>query len=427
MEQKYQILQKQKQIFSQKQLQSLNILAMDNIELDAFLQSEYLENPMLDQTGIPSSNKKESRDQEYDWSQKIDNGESIQEFLKIQLYLYSRDKLKNTVMEYLIECIDDSGYFTMSIEEVSKCLNVDLKYISNCLEELKCFDPVGVFSQSLSECLIRQLNALEIKNEVLFEIIYNHLDDIALGNIGHISRTLDISTAQVRKYILMIEALNPRPVVGFSNNKTEYVVPDIILKKSEIWEIELNESWTGNYQVSSYYQKLMHETSDPDLKEYFSKKLQRAQFIMQNIESRRDTLFKITRAVFDHQKNFFEGAGLLKPMTMSEIADEIGMNTSTISRAVKGKYIQYPKETILMKSLFSASVSNGSDYEDVNAQEIKSCLKKWISEENKKKPYSDQKLLQMLSEEGIKVSRRTIAKYRNAMGIKSSFDRKELA
>jgi len=431
MEQNYQIIQKQKQIISQKQLQSLNILAMANVELDIFLQSEYLENPMLEQTESSAGSYSDSSvirpsDEDYKWNRRIAEAEDLKTHLKNQLKIGSEDRKSVRVKEYLIECVEDTGYFTMPFKEAAQKCGVSPEYIKRCIEELRLLEPVGVFSANLTECLIRQLEALEVEDPDLETMIREHLEDIAEGNISHISRALHISTAQVRKYILFISTLKPRPAMGFGGKDTEYIVPDIIVRKEgEKWEIELNDSWMGGYRINDYYLKLMGETQDFTLKKYFQEKANRARFIMQNVEQRRKTLLTLTRVILDWQTEFFEGRGSLRPMTMTDVAERMEVNASTISRAVKGKYIQYPQETILMKNLFSQRVVRNTEQIDVNAREIKDLIRKWIREEDKNKPYSDQDLKELLEEQEICVSRRVVAKYRSEMGIKGSFDRKE--
>lgn len=425
MNQSFQILQKQKQIFTQKQLHSLNILSMDTVELEGFLQGEYLENPLLDNLSSGAFvSKKESTNEIYEWSQNLDYSQNLQEYLKSQLNVKKDSTLINALKEYLIECIDETGYFTMPKEEVANKFNIDIEIIEKSLEELKELEPIGVFSSNLEECLLKQVEVHGFKDKYISEIIQNHLEDVSKGNIAQISRSLNLKTSEVRKYILLIESLKPRPVVGFSSDLTNYIVPDIILKKEVDWEIILNDNWIEDYQISDYYLKIMDKTEDVELKEYFNEKLKRLHFIMQNIQQRRTTILRIVNVILEIQKDFFEEKGNLKPMTMGDIAEIIGMNTSTVSRAVKGKYIQYPKETILLKNLFSQKVSTSTVEQDTSSSEVKEFIKVTIENENKAKPLSDQVLVDMLEEKSIYLSRRVVAKYRSELGIKSSFNRK---
>ena len=355
----------------------------------------------------------------------MEESKDLKEYLRSQLNIGNNDEPYESLQKYLIECLDDSGYFTLSTKEVAGYFHTSEESVTNCLDELKLLEPVGVFSSDLKECLLRQLEALGSEDPLLKQMIKEHLEDVAHGNIGHISRSLKIPTSQVRKYMLMIGTLNPRPSTGFGIKKTEYIVPDIIIKKEEDWEIQLNDGWMGNYQINDYYQNMILKTKDNELRAYFREKASRATFILQNVEQRRKTLMNVTQFLLDQQLPYFEGTGPLHPMTMAEAAQALGIHPSTVSRAVKGKYIQYPKETVPMKNLFSQSVSGISGSTTRNAKEIQEMIRRRISEENKRSPYSDQKLKELLEGDGIFLSRRAVAKYRELMGIKSSFNRKE--
>lgn len=372
MEQHYQMLQKQKQILSHQQLQSLEILTMDNVELDAFLQSEYLENPMLEYTGGSGENKLFSNavqpsNEDGKWNRQMEEPADLREYLKSQLRIGIDDKKTIRIKEYLIECIDDSGYFTMPVEEAAAQCGVSAENIRSCLEELKQLEPLGVFSADLQECLLYQVKSMDIEFPELEHIITQHLEDLAEGNIGKISRSLHISTAQVRKCALLISTLNPKPARGFGSKGAEYIVPDIIVRKEEEWEIILNDSWMGNYQICDYYLRMMDETQDRELKEYFQEKVRRVRYIIKNVEQRRETLLGLARLIVDFQKDYLENKGKLKPMTMTDAAEKMEVHPSTISRAVKGKYIQFPKGTVLLKDMFTASVVKSSTTEEINA------------------------------------------------------------
>ncbi len=431
MDQHYQLLQKQKQILSYQQLQSLEILAMDNVELDTFLQSEYLENPMLEHKGDTKENALYSNiihpsNEDQKWNQKIEESVDLREHLKNQIQIGREDKETIQIKEYLIECIEDSGYFTMPLGEIAVQCHASIENIRRCLNELKQLEPIGVFSANLEECLLYQVKRLNVDIPELETIIKNHLEDLGSGNIGKISRVVHISTAQVRKYALLISTLNPKPARGFSVKKTEYIVPDIIVRKDEKWEVILNDSWMGDYRICDFYMQMMEDTQDRELKEYFQEKVKRVKYIIKNVEQRRETLLRLANVIVDCQKDYLDNKGSLKPMTMYEAAEKMDVHPSTISRAVKGKYIQFPKETVLLKDMFSAKVAKNGVREDINAKEIKRMLCELIKNENRSKPYSDQNLKEILAERGIFISRRAVAKYREMLGIKRSFDRKEI-
>ena len=428
MNQTYQLLQKQKQILSQQQVQSLNILAMDNIELDLFLQSEYLENPMLEQAeysreNCADGNKSRMENEKDKWNKEIEEPEDLKTHLRLQLQIHHENIEKTRVKQFMIECVNEDGYFTMPLYDVAKECNVSLEFVQECLGELKQLEPTGVFSENLQEYLILQIKEADLATPELLKMIEEHLEHVAAGNIGAISRELHISTAQVRKYISIISTLSPRPASGFGENKTEYIIPDIIVRKEGEWEIEINDAWIGDYRLSDYYVKMMRETKDPELKEYFEQKMMKVRLILSNIEQRRKTMIDMMKIILELQKDFFEGKSGLKPMTMSEVAECMGIHVSTVSRAVKGKYLQYPRGILPIRKLFTKKVLKES-HEDLGAEGIRQKIADLIERENKEKPYSDQAIKELLEQEGVCVSRRVVAKYRDELGIKGSFLRK---
>lgn len=435
----------QRQQMSQAQIQSLEILAMDSIELNQFLKTEYLENPLLDHNEEPYgdsiaeplsayygtqnssgaagfSSVDDDDDHSRDFAAPKEN--LLRDYLLSQLdsRLYSRQEWGLFI--YLIECLDDNGLFTMPAKEAAEKTGASESLVRQCLVTLQQLEPYGIFSADLKDCLLRQLDALDINTEILTLMIRCHLQDIADGKISNISRNLHIPTVEVRKNIELIARLNPRPLSGFHSGENSFIIPDIILKKeSSDWSIQLNDSWIENYQVNDYYLKMMETSTDPDLITYFKSKLTRVQFILDSIEQRRKTVISITNVILDIQLDYFEHHASLVPMTMSDVAEKAGIHTSTVSRAVKGKYLQYPGGSIFMKNLFTAPVSS-HEQGNITSALVKQYIKEYIAAENKKKPYSDQALAKLLENQDIKVSRRAVAKYREELGIKGSFDRR---
>ena len=231
-----------------------------------------------------------------------------------------------------------------------------------------------------------------------------------------------MSTQDVRKCIAKIRELNPRPISGFLTDSTDYIVPDILMDYQDgSWTIRLNDQWIGNYSLCDYYLNMMHTSQSPELKEYFRQKYNRVQLIMHSIEQRRETILKITSAVLERQKDYFTGNSTLKPMTLADIASDISMHTSTISRGIKNKYLQYPFGVVYLKDLFTSSAGKKDNNSPIA---VKKQLKTIIASENPNNPYSDSTLSNLLKQKGIKISRRTVAKYREEIGIKSTYNRK---
>jgi len=431
------LLLEQKQTMSQAQIQALEVLAMDNVELDAFLQNEYLENPMLEHQASSeisdtvnpfkewhSTNTLSPKYNEYTYNHDDDEYQNetvakeeglLRDYVLGQLDLKRYSDAEQKVMVYLIDCLDDTGYFTIPIDEVAKTNRVDKSLVKLCLQDLQMLEPYGIFAPDLPHCLLRQLEVLGINDDKLNEIILQYLEEVGSGKISTISRCMELTTLQVRKYISIIETLNPKPLSGFSVENTTYIVPDLIFQITHgHWEVILNDQWIGDYKLSDYYLNLMDTTKSKELLEYFNSKAQRASLLLKSIEQRRTTMFKLGEALLKWQSPYFCGTGNLNPMTMADIAESMGVHVSTISRCVKGKYIQYPQKTLLIKTLFSISESDS----------IKNLIREIVDRENKKKPHSDQALTNLLEARQIHISRRAIAKYRDELGIKGSFERK---
>ena len=283
-------------------------------------------------------------------------------------------------------------------------------------------EPVGIFSANLAECLEKQLRVNGVEDEKLFELLRNYILELMNGQIGTISRKLGISTVQVKAYIHLIGSLNPRPVMDIQKDDTEYVVPDILIsRQGEQWEVTLNDGWMGEYRYNDYYIHMMEKSQDPELQAYFKERLERAHFVVNSVEQRRKTIIRIVETVLELQKAYFEGTGGLVPMQQEDVAQILGIHVSTVSRAIKGKYIQYRK-TIPVKSLFTVGVSENSGENGISSDVIKKRICQLIAEEGEKS-LSDQKLAEQLELEGITISRRAVAKYRIQMNIPDSRQR----
>ncbi len=443
MELNYGMVLEQRQQLSQNQIQSLEVLAMDSMELSAFLQDEYLENPLLDYSGDHDmAGSREDIGQTYEQAPLLErNYEDTAEEedrRRRDIPMPEQADLKKYILEqipegacslelaaFMTDCLDDTGFFTTPVEEVVQKTGASADEVRWTLKLLQELEPYGIFAPDLPHCLLKQLELQGLKNTSAYRIVEGHLQDVADGKISVISRALKLSTAEVRRSIEQISKLNPRPLREFGTARNDYVVPDIIFRKENgKWEIELNDGWVEDYHINDYYLRMMKEASDEELGAYFRKKLERVRFVMNSIAQRRQTMMQISQQILKKQEAFLDGTGFLKPMTMTDAAEQIGIHTSTVSRAIKGKYIQYPGGTVLMKNLFTASVSAAGSDTAVGPMQIKEQMKELIRSEDKKKPYSDQKLAELLKAQGIAISRRAVAKYREELGIRGSFDRK---
>lgn len=413
---------------NQFQMQSLNILEYNNCELEEFLQNEFMENPMMEYqesvnqppvlTGNAAGYKETNLMDLCD--EPIENPKQFF-FEQLNQELYT-EREKN-LMEYIIDCMEDSGLLLVPVEDISQEQGVSVEECEKFRQILMQLEPAGVFAMSLEECLLEQLKRKNEYDEIIDGIVKEHLQDVADGNIAAISRKFGCSTVDVKKYIRKIQKLYPRPFCRFTGDKTEYIVPDLIVKQVEdAWEIKLNDQWIENYSLNDYYLGMLHKVKDSELKEYFQKKYLRCKYILTAIESRRETIIKITQAILNIQKEFFLTGKNIKQMTMQQIASDLKIHGSTVSRAVKGKYIQYPGGTMALKEMFASAYSFENQGKTV--EDIKEEIKKVIQMEPLQKPYSDQKIAKILEERNIKISRRTVAKYREELKIKGMFERK---
>ncbi len=425
----YSVILEQKQKLHHSQIQSLKILALDNCELNDFLQTEYIENPMIEYSknyDLPSWNHSSSHflDDDENYREIPDqktNG--IKEYLLDQLNRNDYSSLQWDIFQILIDCLDNHGYFTLSINDISLWLSIDISTVRYCLNVLSSLEPCGIFSKDLSDCLITQLEKRKALTPTLKDIIRYHLDDVASGRINKISKIYSLSTREVRNAIDLIRTLNPRPLSCFNTETTTFIVPDIILSIDNGEGLfQLNDKWIGNYSISDCYLNMMKNTQSHDLKAYFEEKYNRCQFIMNSIEQRRNTILKIAYAIFEKQKAYFLCQEALLPMTLTEIGDMIHMHPSTVSRAIKNKYLQFPSGTVLLKDLFtSAATKNSFD----SSESVKRRIQTLINEENPKSPFSDSVLVSLLKQENVTISRRTVAKYREELGIQSTYLRKQ--
>ncbi len=438
------IAAEQKQSLSANQVQALHILALTNQELEDFMVNEYLENPMLENaehkeneimTSIEKFSDTDAQtayadqhpgnpggDEPYRRELSAKKGSLLKENLLGQLNWNDYSKRQWKIMSYLVDCLDEKGFFTQDLGELAETSGYGEEELRQCLTVLRELEPVGIFSPNLAECLIKQLEERAVEDETLFLLLREHLADLVSGQIGTISRSLGISTIQVKEYIHLIGSLNPRPLMDIDRSEAAYVVPDILVSRpGGRWTVEINDQWIGEYKYSDYYIRMMEESTDPELTAYFKERLERARFVINCVEQRRKTIIRIVEAIVKRQEDYFQLKGPLTPMSLEDIGADLGIHASTVSRAIKGKYVQY-KKTEPLKALFTTAVAKSGEQDGVSPEHIKEKIRSIIACEGKK-PFSDQKLAEKLADEGIAISRRAVAKYRIQMNIPDSRQR----
>ena len=394
-----------KQVLSQVQMQSLNILSMSMTELEEFLQNEEIENPLVEYSSGRQEGELPVAYREYDRFyngasregdsrggiyEADDTEQSVEHMIMMQLPWKTLTEEQHRIVKFCIHSLDQNGYLTVPPSEIAEALKAEVSEVEYIVSRLKELEPVGIFASSLEECLVLQVLGME-QEAALCTIIRNHLQDVADGKVSTISRRLKLSSVEVRKLIHVIRNLNPRPLNGYGGDRAQYVFPDIILNYQDgQWTVSLNDKWAGNISINEFYVHMMETAQDEELKNYFEEKLKRARFIMNAVEQRRRTLEGITEGILKRQAGYFLGKEPLKPMTLEEIAAEREIHKSTVSRAIRDKYILTPAGCLLIRDLFTTGISGGGKTgEDVSRNTVKSRLKALVDQEDKKHPCSD--------------------------------------
>ena len=450
---------KQTQTLSQRMIQSAEILQMTSQELNTYINELALENPVIDIVEPPTAQEqresieqqewlnsfneenyylyqRQNNDDDYDfkssWNINTDDGETLQDYLWSQLITENFTDQETEIIKFMLECLDNKGYLEESIETIASYFGTDTELVEDLLSDLQALDPSGVCARSLEECLKLQLERRNMLTPVLESIIDNCLEMVARNQIPAIARKLRLSPAETAGYCQIIKSLNPKPGVSFSSrDQLRYIIPDVtIVKFKDHFDILLNESMYPTIELNSYYRQMNQNPESSELKEYLGNKIRQAEWVKQCVTQRGKTLMQVSRAILEHQEEFFTfGPAHLNPLRLADIAQELDIHESTVSRAVSKKYLQcswgvYPMNFFFSRSVAVQESSSESGTQSVTAADIKRVLREIIEEENKKKPYSDRLLGEKLAERGISISRRTVAKYREEEGIADASGRK---
>ena len=453
------IEQSQKLVMTPELIQAIQILQFNTQELDAFVQEQLLVNPVLEQDqsepANPEAETSEKEREKLDWKEFIRNGSyddisyrgyrdkdeerpdsferyvtnevTLPEHLMFQYQFATVDKGCRRVGKYIIESLDENGYMTSSVEEISRATGGREEKVGEALDIIHGFDPAGVGARDLSECLQLQLAARKELTPQMEEIITHHLEDIANNRLSAVARDTGMTVLQVQEAADVIRTLEPKPGRQFASQmETKYVIPDVIVEKIDNeYVVIINESSTPHLTISSYYKGLLGKAEkDQQLADYLSERVSSANWLIKSIEQRKQTIYNVVSAVVKYQKDFFDlGSKHLRTLTLKDIAEELGIHESTVSRSISGKYLQCPRGVYEIKYFFSAGVSDQVG-EGVSSNSIKEFIKEIVEGEDRHKPYSDQAMVSILKGKGFNISRRTVAKYRDELGILSSSKRK---
>jgi len=465
----------QKLILTPQLQQAIKLLQLPHLELSEFLSQELIENPFLEESveEIPveelTQEEKESVEIEeaqedaeapleklmnftvdeyfeergYDgkdlgyfnpgtvsppsFEQFLTRGPDLYDHLLWQLRFSNEPESIRKIGEVIIGNIDENGYLRASIEEIIDGTKTQRETVEKALSLIQGFDPIGVGARNVMECLLLQLKALNLGGTLVEKIIINNMDELEKRRYPQIAHQYNLPLKDIMSAVKIIEGLEPKPGRNFSNYNTNYVVPDVFLvKTADGYQIILNDEGLPRLRVSSFYKKLIRQNNafSKEDKQFLVEKLRSAVGLLKSLDQRDRTIYRVTESLLSLQKDFFDkGIKYLKPLTLRDVASVLNLHESTISRVTSSKYLSCEHGTFCFRFLFSSALQSGMG--SVSSTSVKDIIKKIVIEEDSQKPLSDQNIGEMLKKNGIIIARRTVAKYREEMGIPSQTHRRK--
>ena len=448
------LVQEQKLIMTQEMQMSVKLLQMSAYELGQYVNKEMQENPVLEEKDLQNNKSNNNDTKDYkeiikylekddyklkNYGAKTENEEispfyyiaeekSLKDYLKEQIGEITEKCGILNICKYMVENLDTKGYLCVNLPDICKELGISNKNAETALEILQSLEPEGIGARNIKECLSIQLHNLGIDDENIYKIIDNYLELLAENKYNAIAKELKVTTSEVQKYGDIIKKLEPKPSRGFYTGETvKYIVPDAYINKLDNhYFISMNEDVLPKLNINSLYKEIIKDEKDVEAVEYVKDKLNSAMFLIRSIEQRKNTVYRVLEEILAIQKQYFDiGEEYLKPMTLKRIADNLEMHESTISRAIREKYVSVNNgKVIKIKDLFTNGIASVVGGEDISTVNIKKAIKEMVDNEDLKKPISDQIICNRLNIEGMNISRRTVAKYREELQIKSSSKRK---
>src|SRR5215211_3806535 len=466
--------------------QAMDLLYMPLLDLQQHLKQELLNNPFLDlveaeeededeQTeaeAAPETPEEKERGEEIDWEEILLDGfdtaggrreeheekeyfepvtvatRDLSDHLRDQVSLLELDPREMLLADEFIGNIADDGYLATSVEEVVSSLNdvvsraaeeadrdigdlplYTVEEAEKMLETVQSLDPPGVAARTLQECLLLQLKEAGLQQSLPYRLVHDCFDELIAHRWSEISKRFGISAADVQGAADEIAKLDPKPGLRYSSGSDNYIIPDLIVDKIDgHYHVFLNDANLPRLKLSKTYQEIARDKKkfEGENKEFISNKLNSANWMIQAIEQRRQTMLKVMNYIVDRQREFFDkGVQYLKPLTLREVAEVINMHESTVSRVTNEKFVQTPRGVLPLKFFFSSGLAT-SDGDDVSARGIKAQLEKLVQEEDPRHPLTDQAIVNILRESGVQIARRTVAKYRDQLGVLSARMRKRV-
>lgn len=454
----------QQQTIAPQMQQSLQLLQTPTLELQHLIQEELVANPTLEEESTDvsldeasSASEEDEFDKEFaelsrldeEWreymaqsrvaSPKRDDADekhqfvmdslvepiTLQEHLLNQLHVSDASKEASELAQTLIGNIDEQGFLKVDLEEMSFDLGIPFEDLEEAKILVQSFDPVGVGAVDLRDCLLIQLERMGKHHSLEYRVVDHHLEDLARKRYPQIARKLSVSPEQITNAAEFIASLDPRPGSRFGDDTNTYVTPDVTVEKvGGEWVVSMHNEQIPRLRISNAYKDMMAGANNRDAKTYIRDKIRAGKFLIKSIHQRQQTIKSIATEIVKRQGEFLsQGPSKLKPMNMAQIADEVGVHETTVSRAVSGKYMETPYGVFEMKYFFTTGYET-EDGETLSNTSVKQALAELIHSEDPKKPYSDQKLVEELEKTGVKIARRTVAKYREELHILPSHMRR---
>jgi RNA polymerase sigma-54 factor len=466
----------QKLILTPQLQQAIKLLQLPQLELSQELNQELIENPFLEEsfdeitTEEPTPEEKDSTEAEdiqedteapleklmnftideyfeergFDgrdlgyfnpgtvsppsFEQFLSKGTDLYDHLLWQLRLSSEPEDIRRAGEIIIGNVDENGYLRVSLEELLDETKADIETIEKALTLIQSFDPPGVGARNITECLLLQLISLNLQGTLIEKIIMNNMEDLEKKKYSRIAQQYNLPIDEVMAAVKIIEGLEPKPGRNFSSAITNYVVPDVyIIKTADGFQIILNDEGVPRLRISNFYRKLIQQKNafSKEDKKFLIEKLRFAVGLLKSLDQRNRTIYRVTETILDLQKDFFDkDIEYMKPLTLRDIASKLNMHESTVSRVTSNKYLSCPHGVFSFRYFFSSALHRGLG--SVSSSSVKNLIKKIITEEDSKKPLSDQRIVEILKSSDIVVARRTVAKYREELKIPSQNHRKNI-
>jgi RNA polymerase sigma-54 factor len=462
----------QKLILTPSLQQAIKLLPMSTLELRDLLTQEMVENPMLEEVPVEEVQATETQtaeekpeakpeqqktdtwddaDYQYFFGEYLDDGyrpkmpqevrelppientlstsSSLADHLLWQLSLQTDDETLREIGEAIVGNLNDDGYLVASLDELAAMGPWSLEQVEGAVRMVQGFDPVGVAARDLQECMMLQLRHLGLSGTPAERIVTDHLKALQNHQIPEISRKLGLSIDDLREHVEVIRHLDPKPGLRFNPTPSQYVTPDVFVEKiDDEYVVFLNEDGLPQMRISPTYRRLLDKDGNhgEETRAYVRDKFNAARWLIKSVQQRQNTIYKVARSIVNFQREFLDqGIEHLRPLVLRDVANDIGMHESTVSRVVTNKYMHTPQGVFEMKYFFHSGISS-SYGESVSSVTIKQRIKKIIESEDAKKPLSDSKIVSILQREGLVLARRTIAKYREELKIPTSNQRKVL-